>query len=580
MFVPRIRSWIGKSYMNRLLLLDLLSNGNFVDNEQLLKEKTQKGLVKILECISDGEMSQFTKYEYVNAFIESLIIQNDGIKFNMKNAQLLIQELRSLFIEKKNKKSPFQIEYQNDAISICKLRKQNEQKKDNNEEEVEAKKLLNEWGLGRYWDAMKNEGWDDSTYWKDISDDMLEDMKFKPGHTIKFKQKVRLLILEALEPDTEDKEDENDENEHHNHRYSTALIESDEYDFDGFTQQKPTPILQQSWSKNMFADMHDVKLEELMKNEIGCLGIGAFARVTLVENPHSKQVFALKKMRKNLIVETSQQEHILNEKNIMAALDNPFCVKLFATFKDELNVYFLMEPVLGGELFSLLRHTKTFRRRTAAPYCGCAVLALEYLHTELNVIYRDLKPENIMIANNGYCKLTDFGFAKKRNDTSTLCGTPQYLAPEVIRNYAHGFAVDWWTLGILLYEMIFGYPPFEADKHIKMYEKILISPVEFPENEKKLKPATKNIINSLLRKESQKRLGSGAKDALEIKNHDFFRKLDWNKLGKQQIDSPWKPTIKSTHDLSAFDRFPDIEQEDEKLMDDPDGSVFKWCQEF
>ena len=328
-----------------------------------------------------------------------------------------------------------------------------------------------------------------------------------------------------------------------------------------------------------FENKVEVKLDVLTKNEIGCLGVGAFGRVTLVENPADKKVFALKKVNKNYVVKTSQQEHIINEKKIMAVVDSPFCIKLFATFKDELNVYFLLEPVMGGELFSLLRWTKTFKQRTAAFYCGCVVLAFEYLHNSLNVIYRDLKPENLMIAQNGYVKLVDFGFAKTRNETCTLCGTPQYLAPEVIRNNYHGFAVDWWTLGILIYEMIFGYPPFEADKNMKMYEKILKAQVEFPSNIEAKQP-TKDIINSLLRKEPHKRLGSGAKGARNIKQYEFFKRIDWDKLYKQETDSPWKPHIKDSHDLSAFDRFPKTDPEDEKLMDDFDGQIFAWCEEF
>jgi len=312
---------------------------------------------------------------------------------------------------------------------------------------------------------------------------------------------------------------------------------------------------------------------------IGVLGVGAFGRVTLVEDPKDLKVYALKKVRKNRIVETSQQEHIINEKKIMAALNNPFCIKLFATFKDALNVYFLLEPVMGGELFSLLRHEKKLKQRTAMFYCACVVLAFEYLHNTLNVIYRDLKPENLLIATNGYCKLVDFGFAKKRNNTCTLCGTPQYLAPEVIQNFAHGFAVDWWSVGILIYEMLFGYPPFEGDKNMKMYEKILTAPVEFPETPQ-IRSYTKDIINSLLRKQAHKRLGAGTKGAVLIKKHQFFKRIDWEKMRKQQIDPPWKPRINGTHDLSAFDRFPDTTPENETLIDDPDNILFKWCDEF
>merc|ERR1712228_374355 len=154
-------------------------------------------------------------------------------------------------------------------------------------------------------------------------------------------------------------------------------------------------------------------------------------------------------MGKNVIVELNQQKHVQNEKKIMTLLDNPFCVRLRDTLSDKLNVYFLMDPIMGGELFSLLRHQKTFKQRTTAFYAGNVVLALEYLHESLNVIYRDIKPENLMICRNGYLKLVDFGFAKKKLfevDKNTFCGTPAYIAPEVIKNIESSFSIDWWAL--------------------------------------------------------------------------------------------------------------------------------------
>ena len=348
-------------------------------------------------------------------------------------------------------------------------------------------------------------------------------------------------------------------------------------DYDVVAKSMNKKINQYNQIPAKYKNRVNCKLDEF--KEIGCLGVGAFGRVTLVENPEDQQVYALKRVRKNRIVETSQQEHIINEKRIMAALDSVFCIKLFATFKDELNVYFLLEPVMGGELFSLLRHEKKLKQRTATFYCACVVLAFDYLHSKLNVIYRDLKPENLLISTNGYCKLVDFGFAKKRNNTCTLCGTPQYLAPEVIQNLSHGFAVDWWSVGILIYEMIFGFPPFEGDKNMKMYEKILTAPVEFPQ-QPQVRSYTKEIINLLLRKQAHKRLGAGTKGAELVKKHRFFQRIDWNKMLRQEIDPPWKPRIKDTHDLSAFDRFPDTTPENEQLIHDPDGQLFKWCDEF
>jgi len=348
-------------------------------------------------------------------------------------------------------------------------------------------------------------------------------------------------------------------------------------DFDDVKETMNNKISQYSQIPDKYENRVKCKLDEFV--EIGCLGVGAFGRVTLVEDPQDKSVYALKRVRKNRIVETSQQEHIINEKRIMSALDSPFCIRLYATFKDELNVYFLLEPVMGGELFSLLRHEKRLAQRTAIFYAANVVLAFEYLHSKLNVIYRDLKPENLLISNNGYCKLVDFGFAKKRNNTCTLCGTPQYLAPEVIQNLSHGFAVDWWAVGILIYEMMFGFPPFEGDKKLKMYEKILTAPVEFPE-EPKIKDYSRDIITSFLRKQAHKRLGAGAKGADLVKKHPFFKRIDWVKMYKQQERAPWCPRINGAHDLSAFDRFPDTSPENETLIEDPTGELFAWCEEF
>merc|ERR1719411_1665910 len=152
----------------------------------------------------------------------------------------------------------------------------------------------------------------------------------------------------------------------------------------------------------------------------------------------------------------------------MTLLDNDFTVRLEATYQDKTRVYFLMEAVLGGELFTVLRFNRKFSERTAKFYAGCCVLAFEHMQSK-NILYRDLKPENLLLTDKGYIKLTDFGFAKKRNTTTTLCGTPEYIAPEMIRNWIQGFGVDWWALGILLYEIIFGHTPFRDDKERVAY---------------------------------------------------------------------------------------------------------------
>jgi len=168
----------------------------------------------------------------------------------------------------------------------------------------------------------------------------------------------------------------------------------------------------------------------------------------------------MKILRKTDLIRLKQVEHVISEREILIQLKHPFVVKLYRTFMDNVNLYILMEFVVGGELFTHLRRAGRFSN-DATRFFVCEVLiAIEYMHT-LDVIYRDLKPENILLDITGHIKITDFGFAKVVKDrTWTLCGTPEYLAPEIIQSKGHGKAVDWWALGILMVEMLAGFPPF------------------------------------------------------------------------------------------------------------------------
>jgi len=260
---------------------------------------------------------------------------------------------------------------------------------------------------------------------------------------------------------------------------------------------------------------------------------------------------------------------------VLASLDSDFCCRLFGTYKDQLNIYFLMEPVLGGELFTVLRWNQRFSEKTARFYAACVVLAFQHLH-EKNIIYRDLKPENLLISKNGYCKLVDFGFAKKRNNSCTLCGTPEYLCPEVINNYPQGFAVDWWALGIFIFEMIVGHAPFQDDPNVKMYEKILTKDVEFPEDPS-LTQRVEHLIGGLLEKNAYQRLGAGTNGTQQIIDHPWFQGLDWNEMRNQKEAPPYVPEISGQDDLSHYDAYPE-EKIEEKL--DPDASVYEWCEDF
>uniref|UniRef100_G1NPF4 Protein kinase domain-containing protein n=1 Tax=Meleagris gallopavo TaxID=9103 RepID=G1NPF4_MELGA len=207
---------------------------------------------------------------------------------------------------------------------------------------------------------------------------------------------------------------------------------------------------------------------------------GTFGRVHLVKEKMGKHYFALKVMSIPDVIRLKQEQHVHNEKSVLKEVNHPFLIRLFWTYHDERFLYMLMEYVPGGELFSYLRNMGRFNNSTGLFYSTEIICAIEYLHSK-EIVYRDLKPENILLDKEGHIKLTDFGFAKKLVDrTWTLCGTPEYLAPEVIQSKGHGRAVDWWALGILIFEMLSGFPPFFDDNPFGIYQKILAGKIDFP----------------------------------------------------------------------------------------------------
>ena len=286
---------------------------------------------------------------------------------------------------------------------------------------------------------------------------------------------------------------------------------------------------------------------------LGTLGKGSFGYVQLVQSKTTKQTFALKAVSKTQIVKTGQQGHVMSEKRAMSLFDHPFCIKLFGTYKDKDRLYFLLEPSLGGELFSVLRERTLFDEDTARFYAGSVVLAFEYIHN-LNYCYRDLKPENLLLDATGYLKVTDFGFAKEISSgrTWTLCGTPDYLAPEIVAGKGHGKAVDWWTVGVFIYEMLASYPPFYDEDPMRTYAKIMRGTVSYPSHFSK---HAVSLIAGLLQSKPTRRLGALKGGVAEIKQHAWFDGFDWDKLIKQKLPAPILPKIKNEHDLSNFDDY-------------------------
>ena len=213
----------------------------------------------------------------------------------------------------------------------------------------------------------------------------------------------------------------------------------------------------------------------------------------------------------------------------------------------------LMEYVSGGELFGYLRNVQRIPTKHARMYLAELVLALEYLH-ENNIVYRDLKPENILIDANGYLKMTDFGFAKKLKPdekTFTLCGTPEYLAPEIIQGQGHSYTVDWWALGILLFEMLAGSAPFVDSSAFGIYQRILQGRIEYPRD---MDHRAKDLIRKLLTFDCTKRLGSRPED---VRGHKFFRNLNWDSLRDNRYRSFYSPPLKGMDDTSLFDKYPE-----------------------
>ncbi|XP_063625841.1 cGMP-dependent protein kinase, isozyme 2 forms cD4/T1/T3A/T3B isoform X3 [Cydia splendana] len=291
---------------------------------------------------------------------------------------------------------------------------------------------------------------------------------------------------------------------------------------------------------------------------IATLGIGGFGRVELVQiQGDPTRSFALKQMKKAQIVETRQQQHIMSEKEIMAEMNCEFIVKLYKTFKDRKYLYMLMETCLGGELWTILRDKGQFDDATTRFYTACVVEAFHYLHSR-NIIYRDLKPENLLLDSKGYVKLVDFGFSKKlqaSRKTWTFCGTPEYVAPEVIMNRGHDISADYWSLGVLMFELLTGSPPFTGADPMKTYNKILkgIDAVEFP---RCITRNAANLIKKLCRDNPAERLGYQRGGITEIQKHKWFDGFNWEGLAQRTLDPPIMPVVKNPVDTHNFDQYP------------------------
>ncbi|KAL3687779.1 hypothetical protein R1sor_014088 [Riccia sorocarpa] len=286
------------------------------------------------------------------------------------------------------------------------------------------------------------------------------------------------------------------------------------------------------------------------------LGTGATAKVFLVRKKSTENYYAMKTILKETVIANQQAERTRSERQILEILHHPYLVTLRYAFQTENKLFIVLDYLSGGELFFHLKEANRFDEDRTRFYAAQIVLGIGHLHS-LGIVYRDLKPENILLDHEGHVKITDFGLAKSIMKPSTIrriresfVGTPEYIAPEVLRSCAQGRAVDWWSLGSMIYEMLYGLPPFYDPDPTTVYKKTLFQTLEFPPS---FSATAKHLLSQLLERDQDKRLGGGLRDADEIKEHPFFASVDWTALFSREISAPFVPIIKTADDVGNFD---------------------------
>uniref|UniRef100_K7D8F6 non-specific serine/threonine protein kinase n=1 Tax=Pan troglodytes TaxID=9598 RepID=K7D8F6_PANTR len=284
------------------------------------------------------------------------------------------------------------------------------------------------------------------------------------------------------------------------------------------------------------------------------LGKGTFGKVILVKEKATGRYYAMKILKKEVIVAKDEVAHTLTENRVLQNSRHPFLTALKYSFQTHDRLCFVMEYANGGELFFHLSRERVFSEDRARFYGAEIVSALDYLHSEKNVVYRDLKLENLMLDKDGHIKITDFGLCKEGiKDGATMktfCGTPEYLAPEVLEDNDYGRAVDWWGLGVVMYEMMCGRLPFYNQDHERLFELILMEEIRFPRT---LSPEAKSLLAGLLKKDPKQRLGGGPSDAKEVMEHRFFLSINWQDVVQKKLLPPFKPQVTSEVDTRYFD---------------------------
>lgn len=290
-------------------------------------------------------------------------------------------------------------------------------------------------------------------------------------------------------------------------------------------------------------------------NLLAVLGKGNFGKVMLAEEKYTNELYAIKILKKRFVLDNDEVESTRSEKRVFLAANqerHPFLVNLHSTFQTETRIYYVMEYVSGGDLMLQIQREQFSEAR--AKFYACEVLlALEYFHKH-GIIYRDLKLDNIMLCLDGHIKLADYGLCKENmsgnNTTNTFCGTPEFMAPEILLEHRYGRAVDWWAFGVLLYEMLLGQSPFKGEDEDEIFDAVLEDNILYPINMSK---NSVSICEALLERNPERRLGGGKGDAQEVKNHPFFAGVNWDDMLAKRVTPPFLPTISGRADTSNFD---------------------------
>jgi serine/threonine protein kinase len=308
-------------------------------------------------------------------------------------------------------------------------------------------------------------------------------------------------------------------------------------------------------SNSRISTREDEKRGSISKSEfqeLKLIGKGSYGKVILVRKKLNEKLYAMKIMEKTLIKLNKQEDHTMTERAMLEKIDHPFIVKLYYAFQSSQRLYLITEFMQGGDYFYHLRRERRFSEEKTRFYMAEIILALEYLHKN-KYIYRDLKPENVLLDINGHIKLTDFGLSKMINSDKayTICGTAEYLAPEILLEKGYDKTIDWWSLGVLTYESLAGYSPLKAGKNSKAEyneyaKKVDLTPFYYWSKE------ARSLVSGLLEIDPVKRLG--AKGAEEVKGHPFFQSINWKDLFNRKFSPPYIPHVKSDEDLCYFDK--------------------------